>query len=393
MLQIVKSLKFLIIFVLLVFINMYNCQDLLYSVALSSYIVSCLIVSAIRWLHVDPQKLDNGDYFVITRKYMSLLFLTPVVLIPAVWMHQQPYISFTVKAYLLLAYSAFFTILLIKYFGTIKKWKPLNAFIFTIMAVFLIAVIALKAIAYFTDWLGNEMIFRVVEIVALVLFVFFIIAGIFATLKVRAWIKAYHRRNYSTYDDFPLVFARKINYILLALSVVVSPTIFTDNKIVIAIAMFLLIVLNVTYLLFVLTSDRVRVFQQIDDEVDTPIVSASDDNDAENECSVDDGAVITISEEIANYVEKEKNYLNPHLTIGNVVDNCHYGRTYVSNVFKKKFGGFYNYINGLRLNYAEQYKKEHPFATMDEIAEKSGFASRQTFYTVKRRMAKFLFDN
>jgi len=184
---------------------MYNCQDLLFSVALSSYIVSCLIVSAIRWLHVDLQNNDKGDYFMVTRKCMSLLFITPALLIPAVWMHQQPEVCFIVRAFFLLAYPVFFTILLIKYFGTIKKWKPLNTFIFTILTVFIIAIVVIYPVVYFTDWLENEEILCVVKILIITLFVFFILAGIFATLKVRAWIKTYHRRNYSSYDDFPLV--------------------------------------------------------------------------------------------------------------------------------------------------------------------------------------------
>ncbi len=373
---------------------MYNCQDLLYSVALSSYIVSCFIISAVRWWHVDSQKLDNGDFFIITRKSMLLLFITPILLIPAVWMHLQSDVCFMVKTYFLLAYPVFFTTLLIKYFGTIKKWKPLNAFVYTVLALFLTAVISIQVIAYSTDWLDNEKTFKVVEMVIAVLFAFFVLSGIFATLKVRAWIKAYHRRNYSTYDDFPLVFARRINFFLLILSVLVVPTVFTDSKIIMAVSILLLIVWNVIYLLFVFTSNIVKAFRQIDDEeIDTPIDSASENNKADNDKSIDNDVVERIMGEIVKYVEKEENYLNPHLTIGNVVDNCHYGRTYVSNVFKDKFGGFYNYINGLRLNFAEQYRKEHPFSTMDEIAEKSGFASRQTFYTVKRRMAKFLYAN
>jgi len=373
---------------------MYNCQDLLFSVALSSYIVSCLIVSAIRWLHVDLQNNDKGDYFMVTRKCMSLLFITPALLIPAVWMHHQPDVCFIVRAFFLLAYPVFFTILLIKYFGTIKKWKPLNTFIFTILTVFIIAIVVIYPVVYFTDWLENEEILCVVKILIITLFVFFILAGIFATLKVRAWIKTYHRRNYSSYDDFPLVFARRINFILPAFSLLVMPAVFSDNKIVMAVSIFLLIVANVRYLLFVLTSERGRVFRQIDDQdVDIQPDSVADQNNDCNGNTMNNDIADTIAEEIVKYVEIEKNYLKPHLTINNVVENCHYGRTYVSNVFKEKFGGFYNYINSLRLNYAEEYKKEHPFAIMEEIAEESGFASRQTFYTVKRRMSKFLYDN
>ena len=53
--------------------------------------------------------------------------------------------------------------------------------------------------------------------------------------------------------------------------------------------------------------------------------------------------------EIQAYVEGQQAYLDPHLKVDDVVEQCQLGRTYVSLSFQRRFGSFANYVNGLRL--------------------------------------------
>ena len=46
----------------------------------------------------------------------------------------------------------------------------------------------------------------------------------------------------------------------------------------------------------------------------------------------------------------------------------------------------WHYINNQRLDYAEKYIKEHPKASIQEVAIESGFSSRQTYYSVKAKL-------
>ena len=87
-------------------------------------------------------------------------------------------------------------------------------------------------------------------------------------------------------------------------------------------------------------------------------------------------------------MEQKKGFLNPHLTLAHVASQTDYGRTYVSKVFKQEFGGFYNYINRLRLEYAAQYASEHPEASQDEIASQSGFSSRTSQWRAANRLTR-----
>lgn len=49
---------------------------------------------------------------------------------------------------------------------------------------------------------------------------------------------------------------------------------------------------------------------------------------------------------------------------GNADNPCSTCRTYIARVFATEFGGFFNYVNSLRLNYADTYRKEHPDAKL-----------------------------
>ena len=65
-----------------------------------------------------------------------------------------------------------------------------------------------------------------------------------------------------------------------------------------------------------------------------------------------------------------------------------YNRSYISGLIKTEFGGFFAYINRLRLAHVERWMLEHPDATIQEAVEVSGFSSRQAYYNVKARFEK-----
>ena len=58
----------------------------------------------------------------------------------------------------------------------------------------------------------------------------------------------------------------------------------------------------------------------------------------------------------------------------------------MAGILKTEFGGFFHYVNALRLRYADEYRAAHPTASIGEIAEASGFGSRQSYYSVKEEM-------
>ena len=61
-------------------------------------------------------------------------------------------------------------------------------------------------------------------------------------------------------------------------------------------------------------------------------------------------------------------------------------RTTLSGLFKAELGGFFSYVNRLRLAHVAAYQKAHPEARLQEALEASGFNSRQAYYNVKKQL-------
>ena len=78
--------------------------------------------------------------------------------------------------------------------------------------------------------------------------------------------------------------------------------------------------------------------------------------------------------------------LHPHLTLQEVAARSGYNRSYISGIIKAQFGGFFDYVNRLRVERVDAWMQEHPAGTIQEAVEEAGFGSRQSYYSVKSRL-------
>ncbi len=77
---------------------------------------------------------------------------------------------------------------------------------------------------------------------------------------------------------------------------------------------------------------------------------------------------------------EEQLFLQPRLTLGDVADKLDSNTSYVSRLVNNAYNlGFPEFINTLRIDYAEQYILNHREAKQDEIAAKCGFLSASSF--------------
>lgn len=84
-------------------------------------------------------------------------------------------------------------------------------------------------------------------------------------------------------------------------------------------------------------------------------------------------------------VEERQAYLEGDLTLSGLAARCDTNRTYVSEILKAQFGGFFAYINQCRLAHAAAYQAKHPGAPIHEVAHAAGFRSRQSYYNALHR--------
>lgn len=97
--------------------------------------------------------------------------------------------------------------------------------------------------------------------------------------------------------------------------------------------------------------------------------------------------VIRIKQQLQQYVETEEHFLDPHLTLRDVlVVGCTYNRSYVSRVLNEEMGcTFSAYVNRLRLQRADDLRRQEPQAPIGDIIARSGFDSPSNYYKAKRK--------
>lgn len=100
--------------------------------------------------------------------------------------------------------------------------------------------------------------------------------------------------------------------------------------------------------------------------------------------NVDDEIDVTddLQQRIEYLFEVERIFLNPHLKLSDVAAMTNSNRTYISRVFNNTHGkSFFEFVNEYRVRYAMQLLKSSG-DTIEVIAEKCGFNSRQAFQRV-----------
>jgi len=85
-------------------------------------------------------------------------------------------------------------------------------------------------------------------------------------------------------------------------------------------------------------------------------------------------------ETLEAWLEQEKPYLNPDFQLMDLRKVLPLNRTYLSQLINTEYGcTFYQWVSGLRIKEAKRLKSVHPELSAQEIAQRCGFSSRQTF--------------
>ena len=367
------------------------------SLAAFAFIIMGVFFSVVRWFHVCVPYQDRADCYHPDRLMLSLFFLVPLLTIPYVLNPSDPDAWLLMKCFFPLSYLYTCAVLILNYFGSVKRWSDWKRWALVIAVPISILLLALFLNAVFNiDSFGGakqKVLYWATIIVGAGESVF----CLYSIHKLMSWLKQFHESDYlSNPEDFPTVFANKVIIPPIVGFFVVWVIFFFDSKIAMIVLDVIFVVMGIIFLLAVLHTQRKRAPSSwMAVEENTAADDADDSRTGTESPSEEQGAsglsaekVNIIVKDIKAFVEVEQQFLNPHLSIVEVAEHCGYGRTYVSKVLTNEFGGFFRYVNSLRLEYAQKYRDDHPHATQDEVATASGFSSRQTFYAVRRRMSQ-----
>ena len=85
-------------------------------------------------------------------------------------------------------------------------------------------------------------------------------------------------------------------------------------------------------------------------------------------------------EEVQAWFEREKPYLREDLRLTDLQRIFPMSRSYLSQLFNKELGcSFSDYVNHFRVEESKRLLEAEPLASIQEIAERSGFHSISTF--------------
>jgi YesN/AraC family two-component response regulator len=83
----------------------------------------------------------------------------------------------------------------------------------------------------------------------------------------------------------------------------------------------------------------------------------------------------------------EQAFLEPGLTLNSVAERLHSNKTYISRLVNNSYNlAFPDFINTLRIDYAEQYIISHRGAKQLEIATACGFTSASSFNNIFKKI-------
>lgn len=353
----------------------------LYGLAAAVYVTTCLMAAAVRWFHMCKPYSHNPEYYYPSRPYVvaawiSSLFLLPYVLNPAsadAW--------FVARLYFLPVTIYHFTLLLFSYFGSVMQWKKWQWP--TLLSGVPVAVTLLAAVVVAIlpgDQLGGTTLSNyIVYILGL------LITGVcFVSLAVVwIWVGRYDNDEFSNPTDFPVTQARRWIAIILFNTALCWVGALFDSPAVLAVIQLLIAVSCVVFVISVLHPNRnLPVEEAKEDAADqeaeprTQVYLRSLSKQRQAEILA---AVITV-------VEEQEAYLDPHLTLQDVADRCGYNRTYISGLVKSELGGFFAYVNRLRMTHAERLLAENPGMPVREAIDASGFGSSTSYYKIKHQL-------
>lgn len=342
------------------------------------YILSCWFFSIIRIFHTCQQHQDNLEYIWPDRKLQAVIFMMATCLLPYVFDPTSQAAWQLVKSYFPVTYYFYCGVLLFMFFGSVKQWKKWKTTSWIIAIIVAISLMPLILNAWIPGGVLNEKGLKMEEKLVLAVSLLTIPYCGLSMWKVWQCIEMSRDDNYSNPDDFPLLYAQRVWIMPIILTPLLWPAFLTDNQTVMAWLCIPLSIFNIILLINVMPAWRRAII--------LPGSTEHEEETDNRERTLTDERLKVIAKKIEEYVKDQQAYLDPHLKMEQVVDYCGTNRTYVSRAFKEHLGGFFNYVNQLRLKHYKEYLMQHSSATKDMAATASGFNSYQAFYKAFQRL-------
>lgn len=94
-----------------------------YGIAATTFVVTCLVIAAVRWFHMCRPYDRKPNYYYPGRRATTIIYLSALFVIPYIVSPENTGAWLLVRAYFLPVELFFLAILLFSYFATVMHWR------------------------------------------------------------------------------------------------------------------------------------------------------------------------------------------------------------------------------------------------------------------------------
>lgn len=216
------------------------------------------------------------------------------------------------------------------------------------------------------------------RLLVLALTLFYMILPIYLVVKYADEYTAYLSENVSDPENYDLRWLKRTMLVLSILYFLYAVLLLTDRTILYVVVKAIMLIVWFYFFYKALFLKNIRIEHTFRNGWDLP---SNDDEEEDDDDEEQRGALFKrYAEEVNTWFEREKPYLNDDLRLTDLQRVFPISRSYLSQLFNKELGmSFSDYVNQFRIEESKRLMDAEPLASIQEIAERSGFHSISTF--------------
>lgn len=211
----------------------------------------------------------------------------------------------------------------------------------------------------------------------LLLTLFYMVLPVYLVSKYSKEFKDFLFENVADPDDYDLDWLKKTMIILILLYVFYLALLFSHLPVLYVINKVILLVVWYYFFYNALFLKVIILEHSFKGGWDLPYLRNDETNDDDEQRSL---LCKRYAEEVNEWFEKEKPYLRENLRLTDLQRVFPISRSYLSLLFNRELGqSFSDYVNQFRIEESKRLMDAEPYASIQEVAERSGFHSISTF--------------
>ncbi len=216
------------------------------------------------------------------------------------------------------------------------------------------------------------------RLLVLALTLFYMILPIYLVVKYADEYTAYLSENVSDPENYDLRWLKRTMLVLSILYFLYAVLLLTDRTILYVVIKAIMLIVWFYFFYKALFLKNIRIEHTFRNGWDLP---SNDDEEEDDDDEEQRGALFKrYAEEVNTWFEREKPYLNDDLRLTDLQRVFPISRSYLSQLFNKELGmSFSDYVNQFRIEESKRLMDAEPLASIQEIAERSGFHLISTF--------------